>query len=100
MPAQSPEKSCDIRLCGQKIPLKARETDPALTREVIELVSSKIKTAEKRAKSAAPHLVALLALMDIAEEYINAKHRTAAFKREMNDRSDTLMRLLESELGA
>ena len=89
----------EIRLCGQKIPLKARESDPALIREVIELVSSKIKAAEKRSRGAAPHIVSLLALMDIAEEYINAKHRTSAFKREMNDRSDSLMRLLDSELG-
>jgi cell division protein ZapA (FtsZ GTPase activity inhibitor) len=102
MAAQSASKpqSIEIKLGGQKILLKAGESDPALTRQIVDLVSGKIKTAEKRGKGLAPHQVALLALLDLAEEYISAKQRTSAFKREMNERSDSLMRLLETELGA
>ena len=89
----------EIKLAGQKIVLRASETDPELLREIVELVSVKIKNAEKRGKGVASHQVALVALLDLAEEYVKAKHRTSEFKREMNSRSDSLMRILESELG-
>jgi cell division protein ZapA (FtsZ GTPase activity inhibitor) len=102
MAAQSTSKpqSVEIKLAGQKIVLKASEADPELVREIVELVSVKIKNAEKRGKGNSPHQVALVALLDLAEEYIKAKRRTFAFKREMNDRSENLMKILDSEFGA
>ena len=96
----SKTQSVEIRLAGQKIVLKASESDPELVREIVELVSVKIKNAEKRGKGTSPHQIALVALLDLAEEYVKAKRRTSAFKREINDRSDHLMKILESELGA
>lgn len=97
----APQRSVEIKLAGQKIVLKTSEADPKLLNEILELVNVRIKNAEKRGKaSVAPHQVALLALLDLAEEYVKAKHRTAAFKHEMNSRSDSLMRILDSELGA
>ena len=96
----SASTTLEIKLAGQKIVLKASETDPALLNEIVELVSAKIKTAEKRGKGSAAHQIALIALMDMAKEYIQAKHRTTDYKREMNSRSDSLMRILDSELGA
>ncbi len=98
--SNSISKSVEIKLAGQKIVLKATESDPDLVREIVDLVNVKLKNAEKRGKAAAAHQVALIALLDLAEEYIRAKRRTADFKREMNSRSDSLMRILESELGA
>lgn len=104
-PSTSPTSSTrkqplEIKLAGQKIVLKASHSDFDLIREVVELVSSKIKSAEKRSKSPAAHQIALMALLEVAEEYVKAKRRTLDFKREMNSRSESLMRILESELGA
>ena len=65
-----------MKLAGQKIVLKASHGDPDLIREIVDLVSVKLKNAEKRGKGTAAHQVALVALMDLAEEYIRAKHRT------------------------
>lgn len=90
----------EVKLAGQKIVLKASGTSPELLNEIMDLVSVKLRNAEKRGKGTASHQVALVALLDLAEEYVKAKHRTAAFKQEMNTRSDSLLRLLESELGA
>ena len=97
--ATSTSTAVEIKLAGQKIVLKASEADPVLLREILELVSTKIKNAEKRGKGSASHQVALVALLDLAEEYIKAKHRTAEYKREMNSRTDSLIRVLESEIG-
>jgi cell division protein ZapA (FtsZ GTPase activity inhibitor) len=95
----SSKTSLEIKLAGQKIVLKATESDPALLREIVDLVTTKIKDAEKRGKGSASHQVALLALLDLAADYVQAKRRTTEYKREMNSRSDSLMRILDSELG-
>ena len=99
-PSASPANTIELKLAGQKIVLKATGSDADMIREIVDLVSVKIKNAEKRGKTAAAHQIALVALLDLAEEYIRAKRRTSEFKREMNSRSDSLMRILETELGA
>jgi cell division protein ZapA (FtsZ GTPase activity inhibitor) len=92
------QKKVEIDLLGQKIILRASEDDPELLSEIMELVRTKVKSAEKRTKGAAAQQVLLLAMMEIAEEYVKAKHRTIQFKREVGDRSDNLLKVIENEL--
>ena len=87
----------EIKLLGQKIVLKTTESNPELAKEIVNLVSSKIKEAESRVKSPAPHQVVLIALLDLAEEYVKAKRKTLDFKREMNEKSSHLLSLLDPE---
>jgi hypothetical protein len=92
------QEKIEIQLLGQKISLRASETDPELLNEIVSLVRTKLKGAEKRTRGGVPHQVLLIALMELAEEYVKAKYRTLSLKREIGDKSDGLLRILEDEL--
>src|ERR1700722_17062138 len=96
---QRAQPALEVSIQGQRIPLRAREDHPEKVHEVIELVSQRLRDAEKRSRtSAAPHQVALLALLDLAEEHLLMKERTETFKRAMSEKSERLISLLEAEL--
>ena len=86
-----------VSLLGEKITLKTAG-DPEHVREVIGLVNERIAAAEKRIKTGAPHHVALLALLDLAEEYVQAKKRAGFHKKDLDDKSRELVGLIEAEL--
>lgn len=91
----------EITILGQRITLRVNDSDQEAVREVIELVSDRIRGAETRVKrNAAPHQVAVLALLDLAEQYIEARNKTQEFKAKMSDKSKRLIGLLEGELRA
>ncbi|MCM2278376.1 MAG: cell division protein ZapA [Oligoflexia bacterium] len=94
-------EALEIKLLGQRIALKATQTDPVRTREVVEFVSAKLRKAEKRAPKGlvSPHQVALLALLELADEYLEAREKTSVFKEEIERRSSRLLSIIESELG-
>ncbi|MFL5813551.1 MAG: cell division protein ZapA [Bdellovibrionia bacterium] len=88
--------TAEIRLLGQRIALKTTDNDPEFTAEVIELVSSRLEAVEKRLTGQkSRHQVTLLALLDLAEEYVRAKKRTAHYKSEIEARAAELQRLIE-----
>lgn len=92
------QQAIEIKLLGQKIALKTSEVDPALTSQIVTLVQNRIKDAEQRApKISAPHQIMLLALLDLAEEYILAKKRTTEFKQRVDEKSSHLLGLIDSE---
>lgn len=90
-------QTTEVKLLGQRIVLKSSETDPEVIRQVLELVSARVGEAEKRSNGAAPHQIALLALLDLAEEYVKAKKRTLDFKQQLDDKSSKLLGLVEAE---
>jgi cell division protein ZapA (FtsZ GTPase activity inhibitor) len=85
-----------ITLLGQKISLKTAG-NPEHVREVIGLVNARIAVAEKRIKTSAPHHVAVLALLDLAEEYVQAKKRMAEHQIELDEKSREMIELIEVE---
>ncbi len=91
-------QTTEVKLLGQRIVLKTSEKDPETIRQILQLVVLRIEEAEKRSKGAAPHQIALLALLDLAEEYIKAKKRTVDFKQQLDDKSSKLLSLIEAEL--
>jgi cell division protein ZapA (FtsZ GTPase activity inhibitor) len=87
--------SAEIKLCGQKIVVKSSDSDPELNKEVIELVAERITAAESRFKATkTPHQVVLLALLDLAEEYVRAKRRVSDYRSEIEERSERVASLL------
>jgi cell division protein ZapA (FtsZ GTPase activity inhibitor) len=91
--------TAEIRLLGQRIPLKTTDNDPEFTAEVIELVSNRLEAVEKRLTGQkSRHQVTLLALLDLAEEYVRAKKRTAQYKSEIEARAAELEAKLQSSL--
>lgn len=87
----------ELKLLGQRIVLKPSETDPEVINQVVQLVTLKLSEAEGRTRGGAPHQVALLALLDLAEEYVKAKKRTLDFKQQLDDKSSKLLSLVEAE---
>jgi cell division protein ZapA (FtsZ GTPase activity inhibitor) len=90
-------QSIEVRLLGQKIALKSA-ADPEITREIASLVAARLKEAESKSKGLVPHHVALLALFNLAEEYIEARGRTAERLETMDRKSRDLLALVEAEL--
>lgn len=90
-------QTAEIRLLGQKIVLKTSESDPEILQSVIQLVNSHLQEAESRSHSAPPHQVALLALMELAEEYVKAKKRTLDIKQQLDDKNSKLLSLVEAD---
>ncbi len=86
-------KMIEISFLGQKMMFKA-SGDPEKNTEVLELVTKKLLSAESRAKNLAPHQIAILALLDLAEDYIQAKTNTKKFKLNMDQKSKELFRLI------
>ena len=87
----------EIKLLGQRIVLKSSETDPEIIAQVVQLVTLKLSEAESRRRGAAPHQAALVALLDLAEEYVNAKKRALDFKQQLDDKSSHLLSWVEAE---
>src|SRR4051812_42291217 len=97
---QSNSNQVEVKLLGQRILLRSAG-EPERVREVLELVKSRINDAERRVKTAtaaAPHYVALQALLDLAEEYCQAKTRAKTRFDAMAAKSDNLLSLIEAEL--
>ena len=86
----------EVQLAGLRVPLRSTGPDTELAREVARLVSERIAEAEKRIKAgAAAHQVALLALMDLGEEYLLARKRTEEFRKTVEDQSRALVERIE-----
>lgn len=98
VPSSTPHSPNEIRLLGQRIVLKANDKDPELIQEVIHLVSQRLNEAEVRTKGNVPHQVALVALLDLAEEYIQAKKRTIEYQQQLEGYTQNLVDLVEAEL--
>ncbi len=83
---------------GQKIVLKT-QADPKLVEEVTALVKERIGNSEKRVKNAnAPHLAALLALFDVAEDYVEAKRKIQEHQSELLAKVSQLQSWVDSAL--
>ncbi len=88
----------EIPLMGQKVILKT-QADPRLVEEVSALVLERLAASEKRVKNAnAPHLAALLALFDVAEDYVEAKRKIQEHQAELIAKVQQLQSWVDSEL--
>lgn len=97
MSALSTNSPIEIRLLGEKISLKS-SGDPELVKEVIEIVRIRIREAEKRVRGTVPpHHVAMIALLEMAEEYVQAKHRALNYRSQVDEKTRELSHLIEAE---
>jgi len=91
------KKTIELSLMGQKIFLKT-ESDQDRAEAVVHLVRGRIQDAEKRLKAgSAPQFAALLALFDLAEEYLEAKKRIASYQNEIKTKVDGLEKLFSAD---
>ena len=87
----------EVTISGQKIVLKVPQGEtPERVNEIIALVEERLERVESRATKELPaHQVAILALLDLAGDYLSAKELTARFKSQVSERSEHLLKLLE-----
>ena len=91
------DQSVELRFMGQKFVLKS-QGDPDTIKEVVDLATLRLTDVERRAKGAAAHQVALLALLDLAKEYVKAKRRSQEHKKKIEKRTSELRRALGTPL--
>jgi cell division protein ZapA (FtsZ GTPase activity inhibitor) len=89
----------EIVIKGQKVAFKQTDTEsPEGFNAAIEFAAARIREAETRSPNSASHQIALLALVDLASKYLEAKARTAEYQRRIQDKiqekSETLSDLL------
>ena len=93
-PVESKLKSLDSELRSKvrtQIPNMSKKFKPSSRREF-----KKRKIAVH--PTVAPHQVILLALFDLAEEYLQAKDRVELHQRKLDERASALVSLIETEL--
>jgi hypothetical protein len=84
----------EVRLQGTTIPVRA-QGDPEVAAETLALVNERLEVAAARAKGHASYQIAVLALLDLAQEYVEAKRRA----REQYERVEDAARRLAEEVG-
>lgn len=82
---------------GQKVGLKS-SGDPNQVDEAVRLATTKLEEVRSRNKKAAPHQIALIALLELAEQYVDAKVKVSAFQKEIQEKTERIHRLIQSEI--
>lgn len=92
------KQTVELDFLGHKIPVKT-EGDPTLVQEIVDLASLKLSDAKRRTPNASPHQIAVLALLDMTEEYVKARARAAEHRSKLTTQAESLVTKLEAELA-
>ncbi len=90
----SKARTVELDFLGQKLTLKT-ESDFEIVQEAVAIAQIKLKDAAYRGRSMAPHHTAILALLDVCEEYVRSKRRFTEHRKQVLDRTDRLSRLMD-----
>lgn len=96
------KSSIELKVLGQKLILKS-DADSARSRRVVDWVTERVTMIEKRigatSKSTVipPMHIALLALLEIGQEYLDSKDKTEKHQAEMNQIAKMLMQELQNK---
>ena len=90
-------KPLQLEILGKRITLKS---DGSLENagDVLELVRSKVRDIERRGSQGFAQDILLIALLEIAEEYVQSKKRVMEFKNDLAEKADRLGEMIEAEL--
>ena len=92
----------EIDLLGEKLLLRASE-DPEIVQEVAELVKLRLQESRRRLsqKAQAPSRqnILLLALLDLAEEYVKSKRRSLVHRSRIGSKLVEIRSMLERVEG-
>lgn len=91
------KNTVSLEFLGQRISVKS-DANPEMVEDVVSIAKLKLTDAEKRARGAAAHQIALLALLDITEEYVKAKKRAVDYRKEVSEKTSQLFGLIEAEI--
>lgn len=92
----------EVDLLGEKLLLRASE-DPEIVQEVAELVRLRLQESRRRLsqKAEAPSRqnILLLALLDLAEEYVKSKRRSLVHRSRIGTKLVEIRSMLERAEG-
>ena len=89
----------ELEVLGHSVKLKS-QGDPEFIDEVVDLVDQRLKETEEKTThlGVAAHQVALLACLDLAEEYLKVKKSVSQFQSKVSEKSSKLKTLLEEDI--
>ncbi len=90
------KRSVSVEVGGQKLNLKT-DADEEYVRALARLVNQKLNEAKSGSRAVATQSLAILAAMSIADDFLQARQRDAAFRKEVKQRSRQLLELLDKE---
>jgi cell division protein ZapA (FtsZ GTPase activity inhibitor) len=86
----SQKRSMNLELLGQRLTVLS-DNDEGRVRDLVDFVNRKLEEAKDTAKRAQPDQVALLALLNVAEELFREKQTNASLRRRVRERSVKLL---------
>lgn len=88
-------QNIQIKFMGQRLAVKSQD-DPELVKQVVDLVTLKLNSAESRARGVGPAQVAILAMLELAEDYLKAKQRVEEYQTEIQSKLDAISEVIKS----
>lgn len=95
------KRTVNIELLGQKIIFKS-DADPAHLQRVVEFAEARINQALSQAQGKgvqAPHWIALLALLEVSDDYLQAKEKFSELQSRTQAQVERIQVLLEDRPG-
>ena len=89
-------KQLAVTIAGQNIRVKS-DGDDVYLQTLARYVEKKIQDISRQTRTVTTQRVALLAAMDIADEFFRAREMARGFRREVRERSQRMLDLLETQ---
>ena len=100
------KRSVAVTIAGQHYTIKS-DAEEAYVQSLASLVDQKVREVQRGAKTAAPHAVAVLAALQIADELARSQQelttergRRADLRRRVRDKSRSIRALIDREVKA
>jgi hypothetical protein len=81
---------------GQKISLLSKG-DPNQIAEAVDIATQKLMEVQEKASGAPLHKVAIVALLDLAEQFVQARRQVAEYQTSIQDKTEELLKVLHDE---
>lgn len=89
-------RSVKVSVAGQKIALRT-DAKPKYVKELASFVSAKMEEVKSGGKTVTTQSLALLAALQIADELYQLRKSQEQLKRQVKERTQRILRYLESE---
>lgn len=89
-------RQVEFTFYGQKHRFRTKES-PEVTGEVFKLVQSLLSGVGQKGKGLGAHQVALLALLDLATDYVKAKRKVSVHQEELEESVGQILKLMRSD---
>ena len=97
-----PTSSVELDVLGERLLVRSAE-DPDFVNEVAEVVKLRLQESKRRLAQKEPHPsrqnVLLLALLDLAEEYVKSKRRSLVHRSKIGSKIIEIKALLDKAEG-